>query len=392
METEALTKALDELAELDPSALSDPESILELQRSMCRLEAINTSAVGEFDTWGGFAVDGARSAAAWLTTECRMPASQAQKQVKRSRHLRQLKECAGAWRNGDIGVAQVDAICSKHKGATACFLERDEAMLVDQARTLRFSDLIRLLEYWSQHADPDGTEEDAEAGRNRRDVYLARSLDGMYFGQMTLDPISGEIISNELDRLEAEQFDQDWKDARARLGFDPTVGDLTRTPGQRRADALKEMAERSRAAPLLSVLVGYETLHGPICQTARGTVVSPGSLLPWLDEAYIERAVFDLPNRVEVSATARFFTGATRRALELRDQMCTHPYCEQPAQDCEADHILPFAAGGPTTQENGRRIQGVTATSSLNRSAGVSHPRVLRGRALRRFAISSRSS
>jgi hypothetical protein len=359
-----LTKALDALAELDPSALSDPETLLKLQRSTCRLEAITTSAVGEFDTWGGFADDGARSAAAWLTAECRMPASQAQKQVSRSRRLRQLKECAGAWRNGDIGAAQVDAICRKHKGATRCTLEEDETMLVNQARILRFSDLIRLLEYWGQHADPDGTEEDAEARRARRDFYLVRSLDGMYLGQMTLDPITGEVIFNELDRLERELFDQEWKDAKARLGFDPSVGDLARTPGQRRVDALREMAERSRAMPagatrpaaLLSVLVGYETLHGPICQTARGTVISPGSLLPWLDEAYIERAVFDPPNRVEVSATARLFTGATRRALELRDQMCTHPYCEQPVQDCEADHIQPYAAGGPTIQANGRML------------------------------------
>jgi hypothetical protein len=288
-----LTKALDALAELDPSALSDPESLRELYRSSCRLEAINTSAVGEFDAWGGFAVAEARSAAAWLTAECRMPASQAQKQVSRSRHLRQLKECDQAWRNGDIGSAQVDAICRKHKGATGCFVERDEKILVDGARTLRFSDLARMMEYWGQHADPDGAEEDAEARRARRDLYLVRSLDGMYLGQMTLDPISGEIIANELDRLEHELFDQEWKEARERLGFDPSVADLARTPGQRRVDALREMAERSRAMPpgatrpaaLLSVLVGYETLHGPICQTARGTVLTPGSLLPWFDEA-----------------------------------------------------------------------------------------------------------
>jgi pimeloyl-ACP methyl ester carboxylesterase len=38
------------------------------------------------------------------------------------------------------------------------------------------------------------------------------------------------------------------------------------------------------------------------------------------------------------------------------------------------------------------RIQAVTATSSLNRSAGVSHSRVLRGRPLRRAAISSSSA
>ena len=64
--------------------------------------------------------------------------------------------------------------------------------------------------------------------------------------------------------------------------------------------------------------------------------------------------MFGPEGRVEVSATARLFTGATRRAIELRDRECTHPYCDKPACDCDVDHILPFAAGGLTTQENGR--------------------------------------
>ena len=39
-----------------------------------------------------------------------------------------------------------------------------------------------------------------------------------------------------------------------------------------------------------------------------------------------------------------------------------------------------------------RQIQAVVATSLLNRSAGVSHARVLRGRSLSRAAMASRSS
>ncbi|HUZ10815.1 MAG TPA: HNH endonuclease signature motif containing protein, partial [Acidimicrobiales bacterium] len=46
----------------------------------------------------------------------------------------------------------------------------------------------------------------------------------------------------------------------------------------------------------------------------------------------------------------RLFAGATRRAVELRDRECTHPYCDRPAPGCEVDHIVPFGAGGPTTQ------------------------------------------
>ena len=58
--------------------------------------------------------------------------------------------------------------------------------------------------------------------------------------------------------------------------------------------------------------------------------------------------------RVEVSATARLFTGATRREIELRDRCCTHDYCDRPADQCQGDHIVPFARGGPTIQDNGQ--------------------------------------
>jgi hypothetical protein len=181
-------------------------------------------------------------------------------------------------------------------------------------------------------------------------------------------PISGEIFSNELHRLEDELFEEDWKEARERLGFDPQADDLLRTPGQRRTDALEEMARRSATAPvdgicpkpLFSVLVDFPTLGGlgRICELAGGMVLTPGSLLPWLDRALIERAVFQPPDRVQVSEKARLFTGATRRGIQLRDRECTHPYCDRPAVDCQVDHIQPFAENGPTTQSNGRLLCG----------------------------------
>ncbi len=195
-------------------------------------------------------------------------------------------------------------------------------------------------------------------------MYLDASFGGMWMGKITLDPISGTIVADELARLERQMFEADWAQARCELGREPTTADLSRTFAQRRADALVEMATRSRTAPadgrrpspLFTVLVGYETLHGRTCELANGTVISPGALVSWLDEAYIERAVFGPGRRVEVSPTARLFTGATRRAVELRDRECTHPYCDLPAGDCEVDHVLPFSEGGATIQENGRML------------------------------------
>jgi hypothetical protein len=125
----------------------------------------------------------------------------------------------------------------------------------------------------------------------------------------------------------------------------------------RRATAMP--ADARLPEPLFTVLVDYETFAGRICQLANGTVVTPGSLVPWLSDAWIERIVFDTPNRVtNVGVRRRLYTGATRRAIEVRDRECFHEYCDLPADLCQIDHIQPYAAGGPTTHGNGRAACG----------------------------------
>ena len=220
-----------------------------------------------------------------------------------------------------------------------------------------------MIAYWRQCADPDGVEDDAEAQRAARRLHLSESLNGMWLGDMRLDPVSGTIVSNELCDIEAELFAEDWAEAKERLGTEPTMLDLRRTPAQRRADAMVEMAIRSRTAPangrrpepLFSVLVDYETFAGRICEMANGTVVTPGSMVSWIDRAWVERVVFDGPSRVtDVGVHRRLFEGATRRAVEVRDRECFHPFCEEPAERCQIDHVEPYGAGGLTTMDNGR--------------------------------------
>jgi hypothetical protein len=114
---------------------------------------------------------------------------------------------------------------------------------------------------------PDAVE-DAVAQRAGRELHLSPSIDGTWFGRFTLDPIDGTIVAGEIARLERELFDRDWADAKERLGRVPVVGDLARTPAQRRADALVIMATRSATtppggrapAPLFTVFVDVETL------------------------------------------------------------------------------------------------------------------------------------
>ena len=364
MELDALNQELDRLAQLDPSVLADPDSMVALQRVLARTEAVVTRATAAFDAAGHWVPDGALSAAAWLATRCRIPKSQARGQVRRGRELRLLPAAEQAFVDGDIGAAHIDVLASLRGPETEETLARDEALLVDQARELRFDRFVKATAYWKQRADPDGSDRDAERQRAQRDVYLVQSFNGTWLGAMTLDPVSGAIVAAELQRLEQELFEADWKQAKDVLGRDPKTTELARSPGQRRADALVEMATRSKSArpgarkpaPLFTVLVGWETLYGRICQLEDGTVVPPGSLLSWLDKADLERAVFAPGRRVEISPTRRLYSGATRRAIEVRDQTCTHPFCDEPAVFAQVDHIQPWAEGGPTTQENGRLL------------------------------------
>jgi hypothetical protein len=362
----SLREAIDQLAGCDPAALADPHSVVALERQVARLECVLSRAVRAFEVSGAWAPEGAKSPTAWLATRCRMPKAQARAQLRRGRALDSLPLAAAAWAEGEIGGAHLDALAKVRTEASAEALARDEALLVHHATELRFEPFLGVLAYWGQLADPEGAEEADLARRARRDVYLTSSISGMYLGQMTLDPISGAIVAGELERLEAELFEADWATAHAAMGREPQLGELARTPSQRRADALVEMATRSRSAPengrrpepLFSVVVGYEALHGRICELSGGTVITPGSLLAYLEGADFERAVFAPGKRVEVSVTARLFSGATRRAIELRDRTCTHPFCDVRAERCQIDHIVPYALGGPTTQENGRVLCG----------------------------------
>ena len=366
MELENFADALDALVASDAANYGDGASIVELERLLARFESFVTEATAAFEVGEEWAGEGAKSAAAWISTRCRVPRAAAKRRVRLARTLRQLPAAARAWREGAIGADQAQAIASARRHRTEAAMAHDEEMLVAQAAELGFEDFARVLAYWKQLADPDGAEAADEERKGARNVFLESSLNGMWLGQMTLDPISGSIVANELNRLEHELFEADCAEAKERLGRTARVDELARTSGQRRADAMVEMATRSasapaegiRPAPLFSVFVGYETIHGRICELENATVLAPSALAPWMDSAYFERAIFSLGNRVDVSVRARLFSGGTRRAIELRDRMCTHPHCYEPAETCQVDHIQTYADGGPTTQDNGRLLCG----------------------------------
>jgi hypothetical protein len=289
--------------------------------------------------------------------------SAVRRRVRLGRELRHMPAVEAAWLSGDIGEAHVGLLARARTPGRAEAFAESEGMLVGYARTLRFGTFARALAYWCYYADPDESEDEADDDHKARRFRLSQGFRGTYQADGRFDPIGGAIFEGELRRIEQQLFEADWAEARARVGPGVCAADLSRTPAQRRADAVVEMARRSGAVPagarmpepLFNVFLDYETLAGRICELANGTVVTPGSLVPYLDAAWIERVVFGSPSRViDIGVRRRLFTGATRRAIQLRDRECFHEFCDLPADECQIDHIEPYAAGGLTTQDNGR--------------------------------------
>ncbi len=360
-----LNSTLARLGELEPGHLGDDElavTLVGLMRAGSVLESACARLAGEADSRRVWADDGSTSCSGWLGRQAGRPVGEARSVVRRARRLRHMPATAEALSAGEISVAHVERLIRAAKVNQAAFGPAEE-MLVGQAKELRFDDFCRALAYWCQLNDPDGVEDQARDRYGSRRLHLSETLDGVGVMDVVFEPIGLAEFRSALERIENELWRADWAEARERLGEAARDADLARTRSQRRYDALIEMARRATAVPegarqprpLVTVLVDLPTLAGRVCELSTGPVVTPGEILPLLRDADIERIVFDSPSRVlDVGERRRLFTGATRRAVEVRDRRCDIPTCTAPAQRCDVDHIVPYEAGGLTTQTNGR--------------------------------------
>ncbi len=354
--------SLAELTGRDLTELTEAE-ILEAAQASTHVAilaaAAQTKAAGRLDTSKAWQPSGAKSAGAWLAWQSNLPRGRANAVVRCARRLRDLPATEAAFLAGQLTADHVTLLASCH-AANADDFAVEEAQLVEHATSMPFRHFERVIRYWLNLHDPDGTERDAAAKHAARRADCSRTIDDMVVLDALLDPVNGSVVMRELRRLEQQLFEADWAEARSRLGDKATALDLQRTARQRRADALRLMAERSAHTEpgkeprvLLHVLAGAKSVER-MCELSDGTILTPGQVLPLLRWADVARVIFDGPSRViDIGIRQRLFTGATRTAVELRDLECQHPSCHVRFEDCEIDHIVPYEHGGLTTQDNG---------------------------------------
>lgn len=356
-----LHAVLDRAAALDLAGVSDgglDAAVVALGVLRDRAAAVEAAVAGEWDARKVWARHGARSPGVWIAHQRKAPTVACARAPRWGRKLRALPAVAAAWTAGAVTDAHVQRILGVDTPRTHTALVADQVQIVRWAMTLGWRPFLRRLQDWLDTADPDGPQPDDRAGRR---VNLTRTIDDTWRLDGWLDAISGTIVAGELARLERLLFLADHHEAAERLGRDPLPHEFTRSAAQRRADALVSMAERSatlpddgrRARPLFTVLVGHHSLRR-ILELTNGTELRPTQLAPHLDNALFEHVLFDQPRHVIGISTQRTYRGLLRKAIEVRDRGCQYPGCDTPLDHCQIDHTTPHAAGGPTTQDNGR--------------------------------------
>ena len=288
----------------------------------------------------------------WLRHNCKMQYGVAADRLNVGRQSPLVESSVRAVVAGEIGFAHLSVLASTIRSVAHIQpdVEFPEADLLNKAKT---STPGRLWHYCVRvrHAL------NAEAvAAEQRLAAEARWL------KLTPLETGSSLISGQLDSIGA---------AAVRTALEPLIrrtgdGD-DRCLERRQGDGLVEMAtllldrgslpHHASQRPHLQVTTTLETLCGmpgsPAADMEFSQPVSTRTIQRLACDASVARIVFG-PGSVIVDAgrARRVVSGATRRALNARDQHCQWPGCERPASWTAAHHLVHWVAGGATDLSN----------------------------------------
>ncbi|MFG3555914.1 DUF222 domain-containing protein [Micromonospora sp. NPDC047557] len=327
-----------------------------------RLAGLQLALVREIDGRGIARANGASSTTVWLRERLRLT-------IPAARRLVDLADALDDGRNdgvrrsladGAISMEQArvitDTVTTVHTAAGTEAADKAVGVLVEWAGQFDPTLLRKLGTRILDHVAPDVADAatkaglDAEARRADRDRHLTLSeqTDGRLRLAGTLDAETAGLLRAAIDPLSG-----------------PTGPDDTRTPGQRRHDALADICrlalrtgdlpEHGGAPAQIVVTTGYDPLTR---QLGTGTLDTGLALTPETvrrlacDAAILPAVLGGNGQPLDVGRQRRLITGPLRRALVLRDRGCAFPGCDRPPRWCDAHHIHHWADGGSTSLTN----------------------------------------
>jgi hypothetical protein len=313
------------------------------------LEAVFASGLRRFDKSGEYKADGALSAVAWVRERCNLSAGAAAERLSVARQLETLPQFEKALAKGDVGYQHVALIARAAENVGSAPVQKEQQNLLKAAQTMDPGRFAAVAKGFEHRVDAAAALVEANHAYERRYLHLSEPQNGMVRLDGMLDLEGGATLKTALSAL-----------------MTPPTNDDARTPGQRRADAMVDLARRpldgskvgtvGGQRPHLVITASAETLLGlpgappaemagvgPIpMETAQRHACDP--TVSWLGQAELESET--------ASHAHRQIPAATRRALVARDRDCVFNGCHRPAIWCDGHHLVWWTRGGKTVLPN----------------------------------------
>jgi hypothetical protein len=345
----ALVPACDSaLDRIDGTRLGDV--VLRLDTAVRRLEALRLRVSAAHAASREWHDDGARSAADWHRARRHLTRGQAARELQTADGLQDLPKLAEQVAAGDVSVDHAAVVARAARDVPVERLEDLDGLAAATASTATTRELRDKVTDFVHRVRPDVVEDRERRAFEARDVQLGRRTDGTgVWIQGRLDVIGGEELLAAISALSAPRGDED-----------------ERTAGQRRADALADLAGRALRhdgdlpadggqRPHVGVVVPFGALVGdpeaPAAQLGHVGPVSAATARQLACDAGVHRVVTAGRSEIlDVGRSRRVVTVAQRRALTVRDGGCVG--CGAPPAWTDAHHIRHWADGGPTDLDN----------------------------------------
>ncbi|MBZ5735267.1 HNH endonuclease [Nocardioides sp. TRM66260-LWL] len=264
---------------------------------------------------------------------------------------------------GELAVWQVRRITEDTISLSAEAAASVDARIAAYAHQVSRTQISNICRVAQEHTDPEDAvlRKAQEAEHRRFDVWLGQTgFDGTVDVSAILDQPDAADLDRAIAAL-AEQLKKAGSEDTLSVRRAKAAGMLARgeqalplepsggggaaaTPSRSRHLTLYVHLSVDAVTGALGDVARSEASRSPLgievikawCQTA-GTSVTVRPILDLAAERYSD--AYEVPDLI-------------REQIILRDHTCVFPYCRRPARSCDADHIDPYEAGGPTASSN----------------------------------------
>ncbi len=303
-----------------------------------QVDVLCSMLVGRFDETDN-GIGHARDVGVWLGVHTNSRQSEGATRLAHASVLSSFPLIAAAIADGSIGVVHLRMFVAVFTTARAELATRDEEVLVSAAVELSIPQFQQVLRQWVSLCDDElGNPAGDDIAHTKRTLRLHPLPDGSWAINGILDTIGGEAVNTAIQAAMAT----------------PTNDD-TRTIGQRRHDALVDIAHESLAnskrptiggeRPHVSLIIPVDNAHA---RTQGG-----GLYVNHVTQAMITcdcttTSIFTFPTGIpfEVGDPETAIPIRTRRAVIARDHTCRYPNCTHPARWTDIHHIKHRKHGG----------------------------------------------